>query len=722
MTIDQTEYVALDRKPRLTTSTGGKEEWPCNPRDVKFTDSKGIQDLTFKVHQNDKHIRMCPIELGPDQKQRMSADWAPYSSLGPIELGSAQARLYAQNLTGTFPFERPMLGEGTPSVNYVFQKLFREDGFGYYENTPYAQEMFPDGITQKHFVAYDIDVRMEKCGSVCIHDKSVSWVYFLVGGPLLLQPYASLAAEGYTAQNFRRGDAPPAWRGRKRPETLSPYWPESLVDSQCIIDMGAVNKCLEENGLRRGVGTVISIEVHVRGVFQSFRVPESRNYKPSQELRTWANTTDYLTFMTPASISVERADTVGAVGIIAGGFAVVLAAVLTVSAVLLRRWQTQRNLQRLRMAKDSLQNSLLCSAIPAHKIGSDMCFVSTDIENSTALRVRSLKAYNEAMQVHHNLLRQTLMSHGGLELLCEGDGFILGFESVSRGTAFCCEFQQLLQLVSWSAATLAVFDAVYGDTRGALPVAAGPQVLWGSAKLPGCLKRRRAAPGQGEALNGLRVRRGIHWVPAACYELHQRGPNTYSVTGAGYELPRRVGDVGHGGQIVLSRDAQRLLLDDLPTAKYPILTDLGVHRLFRATAGEAPMNLYQVAPSVGGVHLRKFPPIRTAEKVEEPRPFPRHRVPVVRDGQGDAGEGASSGPDSSSSQFTLVGVYVNGLKSFKEAADRARIPEGDWAHVRDMVADMQRKFWGWRVEVEDGLEALQLSHASGFFGDDSAGG
>jgi len=42
MTIDQTEYVALDRKPRLTTSTGGKEEWPCNPRDV-FTEVYGQQ-------------------------------------------------------------------------------------------------------------------------------------------------------------------------------------------------------------------------------------------------------------------------------------------------------------------------------------------------------------------------------------------------------------------------------------------------------------------------------------------------------------------------------------------------------------------------------------------------------------------------------------------------------------------------------------------------------
>ena len=68
-----------------------------------------------------------------------------------------------------------------PSVNYDFQKLFQEYRFGYYENTPYAQEMSLDGITQKHLVAYDIDVRMEKCGSVCIHDKSVSWVYFLVG-------------------------------------------------------------------------------------------------------------------------------------------------------------------------------------------------------------------------------------------------------------------------------------------------------------------------------------------------------------------------------------------------------------------------------------------------------------------------------------------------------------------------------------------------------------
>jgi len=718
--IDQAEYVALNHKPRLTMTKSGKGERPCG-NGGRFTDSRGLQQLTFKVQESDKFIRICPTKLGPDEKRDITSVWEPYSSIGAIEQGTARAQRYVQNLTGTFSFNRPLLGEDASSVNFVFGKLFREDGFAYFEDTPYAQEMFPDGIMQKHFVAYDVDVKMDKCGSVCVHDKSVSWVYYLEGGPLLLQPYVSLAAEGYTAQSFRAEDGPPAWRGRKRPESLSPHWPDILVDSHCIIDMSAVNKCLDENGLKRGVGAVISVKVHVKGAFQAFRVPESRNYEPSQELLTWANTTDYLTYTTPASISVQRAVTAEAYGLIAGVFVAVFTVVLAVAVVLLRRWQKQRTLQRLEMAKDLLQNSLLSSTTPAHKIGRDMCLVSTDIEKSTFLRVRSLKAYNDAMQVHHNLLRQTLLAHGGLELLCEGDGFILGFKSVSRGTAFCCEFQQRLQLVAWSPATWAVFEAVYGEADSALPVAAGPHRCWGAAKLPGFLRRRRAAPGRSEAFNGLRVRCGIHWVPAATYELHQRGPNIYSVSGPGYELARRIGDVGHGGQTILSREAQRLLLDDLPGAKYPILTDLGVHRLFGATVEEAPMNLYQVAPSVGGVRLRKFPAIRTAEMVEEPRPGLCRPVLAAHDGCGDADEGAGSGAGSNST-FTLVGVYVSEQKSFKEAAERSRIPEGDWVHVREVVADMQRKFWGWRVEVEDGLEALQLSHASGVFTGDSVGG
>ena len=717
--VDQAEYIALNHKPRLTTSTGGKGERSCDSKKIRFTEGKGLQQLTFKVQENHKFIRICPTELGPEEKRDINSVWGPYTSVGAIAQGPAHAFRYAQNLTGTFAYNRPLLEGTSSSINYVFEKLFREDGFAYFEDTAYAQEMFPDGILQKHFVAYDLDVKMDKCGSVCVHDNSVSWVYYLEGGPLLMQPYVALAAEGYTAQSFRAGDSPPSWRGRERPESLSPQWPDSLVDRHCIIDMSAVNKCLDDNGLKRGVGAVISVKIHVKGVFQAFRVPESRNYEPSQELLRWANTTDYLTYTTPASISVQRAVTVEAYGLIAGAFVAVFAVVLVVAAVVFRRWQKQRNLQRLEMAKDSLQNSLLCSTIPAHKIGRDMCIVSTDIEKSTFLRVRSLKAYNDAMQVHHNLLRQTLLTHGGLELLCEGDGFILGFESVSRGTAFCCEFQQRLQLVAWSPATFAVFEAVYGEVDSPLPVAAGPARCWGVAKLPRFL-RRGAAPGRSGAFNGLRVRCGIHWVPAATYELHQRGPNIYSVSGPGYELARRVGDVGHGGQTILSREAQRLLLDDLPGAMYPILTDLGVHRLFGAPAEEAPMHLYQVAPSVGGVHLRKFPAIRTAEKVQEPRPGLCRPVLAAQGGCGDGCEGAGSGAGSSST-FTLVGVYVSEQKSFKDAAERSRIPEGDWTHVREVVADMQRKFWGWRVEVEDGLEALQLSHASGLFGADSGG-
>ena len=95
--------------------------------------------------------------------------------------------------------------------------------------------------------------------------------------------------------------------------------------------------------------------------------------------------------------------------------------------------------------KEGLLNALLESGPLSTDVANDMCFVSTDIESSTVLRVHSLEAYDEATQVHHNLLRQTLQAHRGVELLCEGDGFILGFASVAAGVAFCCEFQQALQ-------------------------------------------------------------------------------------------------------------------------------------------------------------------------------------------------------------------------------------------------------------------------------------
>ena len=100
------------------------------------------------------------------------------------------------------------------------------------------------------------------------------------------------------------------------------------------------------------------------------------------------------------------------------------------------------------------------------------------------------------------------------------------------------------------------------------------------------------------------------------------------------------------------------------------------------------MRLYQVAPAVGDVKLRNFGAVHTAEEMAPPLSSLGRPVHW-----GDEEAGAARG------RMTLVGVYANNMKSFSAAVDRSRMPVAVWEWMRGALQDMQRKFWGLRVEV-----------------------
>ena len=439
----------------------------------------------------------------------------------------------------------------------------------------------------------------------------------------------------------------------------------------------------------------------------------------SPDRQKWASATDYLTYTTYALIRKPRKPkwkpTAGQLVAIALGALGASSAVIAALVFLLWRQKRQRLLSLMRI-KEKLQVALLESTSPPRSIGEGMCFVSTDIQSSTAMRVRSLEAYEEATQLHHNLLRQKLQEHGGVEFLCEGDGFILGFDTAWAGTAFCCDLQQALQDVAWSPALQRLFRAIYKSPApgGRAGGRRGGGCLE-TARLCSPLPTQRGLAARLVAFNGLRVRCGVHWAAAGTYELEQRGPNAYVPSGPGYQRARLIGDVGHGGQVILSKAAQTMLLCNLQAAKFPTVRDLGLHRLAGSAPGDAPERLYQVTPSVGeALKLRRFAPPRTAQELE-PGPgsslFDSRRRSVSNpSGIGDGGDGtAGAGAGAGWEEITLVSVFVSDRKSFEEAAGRGRISPAAWDEVRKIVKDANRKFWGWRVDVGGSLAALKGS-------------
>jgi WD40 repeat protein/class 3 adenylate cyclase len=174
-------------------------------------------------------------------------------------------------------------------------------------------------------------------------------------------------------------------------------------------------------------------------------------------------------------------------------------------------------------------------------------FLFTDIEGSTRLLEKMGDQYAVALGEHHEILRASIQKWNGREVDTQGDAFFVTFTRALDAVQCAAEAQRALSAHIWH---------------------------------------------QGEQL---RVRMGLH-----------TGEPLIASTGyVGMDVHRaaRIGDAGHGGQIILSQTTRELVIQDLPDGM--TIRDLGEHRLKDM---KYPSSIYQLV--VDGLPA-EFAPIRT---------------------------------------------------------------------------------------------------------------
>jgi WD40 repeat protein/class 3 adenylate cyclase len=174
-------------------------------------------------------------------------------------------------------------------------------------------------------------------------------------------------------------------------------------------------------------------------------------------------------------------------------------------------------------------------------------FLFTDIEESTNLLDRLGDQYAIVLTEHHEILRAAVQKWNGREVDTQGDAFFVTFSRALDAVQCAADAQRALASHLWI---------------------------------------------QGEQV---RVRMGLH-----------TGEPLISSTGyVGMDVHRasRIGDAGHGGQVLLSQTTRELVMHDLP----PGLTirELGEHRLKDL---KYPTSIYQLV--IDGLPI-EFPALRT---------------------------------------------------------------------------------------------------------------
>jgi class 3 adenylate cyclase len=158
----------------------------------------------------------------------------------------------------------------------------------------------------------------------------------------------------------------------------------------------------------------------------------------------------------------------------------------------------------------------------------DPVFVFTDIESSSALwGVGNGEIMHKATEIHDNLLRSLLQKYRGYEITTCGDAFQLAFHTIPEAVDYCFEVQKKLLEAKW------------------------PKQLHGL--VPATKKEKYQFK---RIFHGLRVRMGIHDanktegnLVSYIHPVTRR--RTY--TGASEVIANEVGDLGSGGEILITR-------------------------------------------------------------------------------------------------------------------------------------------------------------------------
>lgn len=201
-------------------------------------------------------------------------------------------------------------------------------------------------------------------------------------------------------------------------------------------------------------------------------------------------------------------------------------------------------------------------------------FVNTDIEGSSALWATAPEhVIDAAQELHDDLLRSCLPKFNGYEITTAGDAFQLAFHTISDAVNYCLEVQVRLVDLKWPS-----------ELDGMLP---SVKTEWAIGLKPQAIFR------------GIRVRMGIHDASA---EEGSLVTQTHPVTGkklyigASEYIAREVGDVGYGGQIVISKRVAAYLQGNEDKILTPFYLDYhGSHPVHQL---ELDIDLFDVTPKL----------------------------------------------------------------------------------------------------------------------------
>ena len=194
-----------------------------------------------------------------------------------------------------------------------------------------------------------------------------------------------------------------------------------------------------------------------------------------------------------------------------------------------------------------------------------MTFLFTDIEGSTRLLKKlGRDRYGDVLSTHNQLLRAAFSEGGGIEIDTKGDSFFVVFRSAGA----------------------------------AIEASAAAQIALAEHQWPEEVE--------------VRVRMGLHTGEASV--------GTDGYVGFAVHQAARIGDAGHGGQVLLSSTTANLVRHDLPGELG--LLDLGPTVL---PDFDRPERLFQL--EIPGLAL-KFPPLSTRQREKSQPRIPRRRVEV----------------------------------------------------------------------------------------------
>eukprot|EP00899_Mesostigma_viride_P014704 jgi/Mesvir1/23234/Mv09237-RA.1 len=254
------------------------------------------------------------------------------------------------------------------------------------------------------------------------------------------------------------------------------------------------------------------------------------------------------------------------------------------AAILLAVW-------RMRKGMDAKElHEFLRKRAPPRR-GDDIAAVVTDIEGSTALWERDPAVMNDALAIHHKVVRTLLPKYHGYESDTEGDSFTLVFHDAIDALGWAMEVQRNLL---FPAGVLGLPEITKAPLRRrSLDGAQGGDTCltdWPPELLTMDAAKEVKDPLDGSVLyRGLRVRMGIHIGVPESTIMHPNGRQHYQ--GEVVELAKAIqGAAASGGQVLMSTVAWNSLGVHMQSV---ICHHMGMHEVDEKLA---PVHIMQVLP------------------------------------------------------------------------------------------------------------------------------